>query len=269
MSIKRLLSISISFLVVLMGALGLLTWWGMQATLTGLSELSGKSMVAANELQNLSLDYQQMRRYEKEYFIFLGDLERRTKYGKDWQDANARIVKRSQELIKNSENRFSAQELVQISSWQQGVDNYAKGFQSLQARIETGSITDGVTANNENIKNVDFVRPLNREAPELANNRVSSAQAAVNELTAQTTRLFWILAAMVVVIIAVLFYLLIRLPRSISGPIQVFAQTAERLTKGEYNVGIQKTDIVEFKPLAESLERLANAMRYMMERIRR
>ena len=270
MSIVRTLLISIVIVILAMFGLLAVVYNAERRVDSAVSEFSEKTLPGTIALQKLATDVANVRRYEKEYFVFLGNVERRNGYFKEWGTAMGNVLKSLDTLVANTDKQFASAETLSMSEWRASLKGYADGFDGIVNRVGRGDITDPVVANTENGKNVDLIRKAQSEIPQLAAKRVSDAQLKGKLALAEQAKAKNLVLSIAALIIVLLVVLAIVLPRRIKAPIDGLSEVAEQLSKGQMDVSFEKfATIVEFKPLVEALERMRRTVSQAVQRLQR
>lgn len=268
MSIKKMIRntlILIGLLLVL--AIGAAIYGGKVA-IDATQNLAQKAMPAAILYQDVALSYERARKYEKEFFVFANNAERRERYLGDWNKGIEGLNKQLSEGAANANKAYTAREARQFAGWKEAVQVYATGFRGLADNVKNGTIPDGITANQENGKNVDSVREFAKEVTTAAGNNVKEANTAANDVV---QLLKYAVGGIVVLLILVLLSLIVlgrSIPSKISSAISDYTKWVDSMSKGDLKQEMVSSEFEEFAPLSEGLRRLRNAMSMAMERLR-
>lgn len=96
--------------------------WGQRSIERDVIASVEKNTLAASELTELAVVAQQIRRYEKEYFVYVGNVERRENYIKEWTGAADKMTKLLQTMKTNADGAFAQEDLGKISAWASAAD---------------------------------------------------------------------------------------------------------------------------------------------------
>lgn len=108
-----------------------LTWWVQNTVKETVVEAVRKNTLGASELNELAVLAQQIRRYEKEYFVYVGNVERRANYEKEWTDTSAKITKLLGKLRANEGGILENSEVAQVGVWWGAADFYASEMRKI------------------------------------------------------------------------------------------------------------------------------------------
>jgi HAMP domain-containing protein len=124
-SIKNRLNISMALLILFfLAQAGAVTWFVAEQR-EQVSEKVNQNTLASSELAELSTLAQQVRRYEKEYFVYVGNEEKRNGYIKEYSDTSARITKLIETMVANKNGAFNKLEVQEINRWRDANTFYA------------------------------------------------------------------------------------------------------------------------------------------------
>ena len=268
MSIKAILrnALLVTALLILISIAA--TLYGNYLASSSVTRLAFTELPAAQTVQGMVLEYERLRKYEKEYFVFATNPERRANYEKEWEKAYAALVKRFTEARAASNEGFSAAEKSKILEWNGAVDSYASGFRQLIARVSNGTLTDGIAANAENGKNVDYVRPFGKEAPDLLAKQVAGTQAAAKGAVTTVRNVLIAIVVLQVLVVFALFWVYLRVPKAIGAVITEFSDAVDKMSKGDIKSPLPDSNLEEFEPLSNGLARLQKSLSIAMDRLR-
>jgi nitrogen fixation/metabolism regulation signal transduction histidine kinase len=268
MSIKKLIqNTMIIIALLLLSAIGAALYGGYVARSAAL-DLTTKAMPAALRYKDTLLAYEQARKYEKEFFVFAGNVERRERYLGEWNKAIGKLNVLLSEGQSNTNKAYTKAEVSQFGSWKDSVEGYSKGFKGLAENVKNGTVPDGITANQENTKNVDFVREFAKQVAAAVDTNTKEVQESANKsLNVLNYAIFAIIALLILVLLMVI--LLARsVPAKISGVINDYTAWVESMSKGDLKREMVASDYTEFEPLSKGLGRLRTSLSMAMERLR-
>ncbi len=124
-SIKNRLNASMAVLIVFfLAQAGAVTWFVAEQR-EEMTATVQRNTLASSELTELSTLAQQVRRYEKEYFVYVQNEEKRNGYIKEFTDTSGKITKLIDVMLGNKENAFSKTEIQDINRWRDANAFYA------------------------------------------------------------------------------------------------------------------------------------------------
>jgi HAMP domain-containing protein len=149
---------------------------GLQDARTDVVVGTTKNTIAASQLSELSLLAQQVRRYEKEYFVYVTNPERRNNYIKEWTGTSDKITKLIQTMRTNSDGAFSQDDVAKMSNWTSAADFYSAEMKKVFASVDerTAKVAAAVAEPAPESAVTAPVKPVSKTAPA----PVVAAQAA-------------------------------------------------------------------------------------------
>lgn len=298
-SIQARLSLALIPVIAFFIMLGTAVWLVSATTSNDIGETVRKNTLVSAQVEELSILAQQIRRYEKEYFIYSGDAEGRMKYRNEWSQTHLKMVGQIRDMRENEQSLFSAQDLADLQKGGEAlafygaemsrvfttvdekalaVDLYiAPTAQQVRAAARTGKTLDPAprmltpAEANALIKEgkdrfgSEFIKPLAniskvRQAGTLALPEIS------RDGFSHMAKFVAILAALgVVVTVAVM----LLLPRTIRAPLERLAEQVDALSNGMPIDASDEIQIKEFRSLAQAVKRMSYSQKLLLERERR
>jgi methyl-accepting chemotaxis protein len=262
-----------------------------------------KNTAASKQLTELAILAQQIRRYEKEYFIYINNLERLNRYKGEWSVAAERIQLLISSMSTNSAGLFSASELDEVAKWEAAASFYIAEMRSIfwvaserhlgQAAgaaasgsgvfraLPSGSLSTStatvatiplspsefnalIAAGKDKFSGVLIIGVSNM----LASKSADTLKLA--EVASQGFSKFVLtVAGSVVVGVLCALALMIYVPRAVVRPIRQLSQAVDAVSLGKADQQFDfKNTVMEFQDLGKSVERMRMAQRSMLERLR-
>jgi methyl-accepting chemotaxis protein len=256
-----------------------------------------KNFAAADQLAELGAASQQIRRYEKEYFIYVNDDTGRTKYRGEWTGTFNKLKTNLGAMQANKDGVFSSQDTTAFQSWMNALEFYGKEFNTIMTRADAGTIVPPAPV-------VEVAQPLAKVTPapvvaaapdlskatKLANDMIGPGKdkfrevldgtekmrkAKLVESAANVTeirKLFGISAyvslGIFLVGLILAIYLMISIPNAVKKPIEEFVEIADRISKGDTKRAVEANVASEFDGLTKALDRLRIAQSGLLDKIR-
>ena len=114
-----------------------LVWWGQDTARRDVVDATRKNTIASSQLSDLAVLAQQIRRYEKEYFVYVGNKERREGYINEWSGTADKIVKLLQTMRTNSSAAFNEADAGKIGNWITASDFYGSEMRKIFESVTT------------------------------------------------------------------------------------------------------------------------------------
>ncbi len=297
-SIQRKLMLALVPVAIFFVLQGLLVWFMGGQTTDNVSNTVRKNTTASAQLGELSVLAQQIRRYEKEYFVYVADQKKRDGYIKDWAGTAEKINKALTNMMANSDKAYSAQETVEIGKWKDSADFYgaemkkifsAVGFRSdqLEKAPVAPSVSDASAKKSPAAQgaeavvmytpveaNVMITAGKDRLAAELirgaaAMSKAKSEQTLALPAIAEKGFQNLLIGALVTVALGVLLtvYVIYTLPAAIKAPVQALTASVDAISKGNVGNPAASVGVQEFTTLEQGIERLRQSQKLMLERM--
>ena len=219
------------------------------------------------QLSGLSTAAQKIRRYEKEYFIYVQNPKKRAKYAGEFADAKNEIeihIRRLQGIY--SANQRNG-ELGKLQVWQDATRFYAGGFELITRAVESGKITGVIQANTAIQKYKNEFRVVLSGAEESIRNQYQLATAKSGLISD-----YQYTAALVFMVIAVFslglsLFMSFQVPASVVKPLKKMTMVADAISKGQLNDSVDIKGSAEIEDLASSIKRLQTATLGLLKRL--
>ena len=270
-------------------------------------EVARKNTVAQVGLAELSTLAQQIRRYEKEYFIYVDNPEKRAQYQKEWTGTMEKISTLLSRMRANTDSALNGDDVTQVEKWTGASAFYAaemtKVFAEVNARADkiqqetaqAQALAAEAAANSKSAKTKEVTPPVSSTRmlmPDEANDLIkagkdrfsadlikgvaetftqkSQATLALTTVTNEGfNKMIYGVMATVLIGIAIGVYLLISLPKSVSEPIQTLTEMVDALSRGESAKPVASIKVQEFKNLSAAVERMRIAQELMLQRLKK
>ena len=265
LSVRSKLTIAFSiFFAVLIAQLALVYYFSN--TSAALIAQAIKTHEQSNDLTRLAIEGQKLRRYEKEFFIYADNPERRAKYSGEWNDSYGKL-KEGLALLNSSKGGWSAADKEKAQEWNESLNAYATGFNKVDVAVNNGFITGTINANKaiKDAKNA-FRVFLKGTAVEI-DNKVKEASELSSQVDKNFANIQKFLLGLSLVALVVGGALLLTIPRAIAGPISELTESVIDISKGNIGRPVTVRGGPEVKGLAESVERLRIALKGLMLRM--
>jgi methyl-accepting chemotaxis protein len=205
---------------------------------------------AANDVHIAALD---LRRFEKDFFINIGDKEKEAEYLAKWGDSRQKVEQHLQKIEKLGADDRAHDTIQQVRA---DLAEYTTAFQGIARRIGTGEIKNAADANKELVPFKDHIRRIETSVETIDDDSTKRMEekktliASVEKSARNTTMLIAALALVVV------FLLSIALTRSITRPIAACVDVAEKLAEGDTDQRVEVRGKDETSQLLASMKKM-------------
>ena len=299
-SIRIRLIASMAVLIAFFALQAIAVTWFTNAQSVQTSALIRTNTQSSAQLTELATLAQQIRRYEKEYFVYVQNEEKRNGYIKEFDGTSVRIGKLIDAILANPGGAYSKAEISEINRWRDAHAFYASEMtrifnevKRIQADIAAapapvpavaGKATPAATATQAPVSQAPKL-PTPAEANDLIKagkdrfgaeliagvNKMGKAKTEATLGLAQGTtegyqQLLSVVVATVLAGIAIAVFLILTLPGAITRPIRALAEVADTVARGDLDKPFAATNVPEFEPLVKSLERMRVALSVLTRR---
>ncbi|MBK7003370.1 MAG: HAMP domain-containing protein [Rhodoferax sp.] len=256
-------------------------------------ENTRSNTVASSQLERLAVLAQQIRRYEKEYFIYTAIPQKRAGYEREWRDAFSKIETMLESMKTDRDGAFDARDIEQITAWGNAASFYAS--EMLNIIVTVNERTVAVTSDRETraygalasrpgegqhasaavsataplaaytaIELNEMIKPgKERFSDELVKGveamvalKSDGTLALAREAELKFTQVLVGMVSSAVAGIAIALLLSQRLPMTAIRPIESLSQAAHDMSLGDLSKEFDAGGVVEFEKLVQALNRM-------------
>jgi methyl-accepting chemotaxis protein len=302
-SIQKKLAFGLVPLILFFLLQALAVWFFGSRTTNAVGDTVRQNTVASSKLSEVAVLAQQVRRYEKEYFVYVSNPERRAGYVKEWTGTAEKIDKALFSMLANSEKALSSEDLVEVSKWKEAADFYSSEMKKVFANVDSraqevtriaaaAAAAPVPSAAKAAATAASEPAPVVMYSPIEVNGMIGPGKdrlsgvliAGVAKLakvkTEQTLALPQIarqgfnqllIGAVVLALLGavIAIVVLLTLPKSIQTPILALSKAVDGISKGQVAAPFSTTNVAEFSVLEQGLERLRQSQKIMLERMGR
>jgi HAMP domain-containing protein len=308
-SIRSRLVFGLGLIIIFFLAQAALVWYSQSTAKSTVVDTTRKNTIASSQLTDLAVLAQQVRRYEKEYFVYVGNEERRNNYIKEWTGTSDKITKLLAAMRTNADGAFNADDTAKVTNWQSAAD-----FYSAEMKKIFGAVTDqatkvaqaaqvvaapaaaaapaGKAAATKPTEAAPAAPVLAMFAPTEVNTMITAGKdrlsgvliKGVSEMSAEKTKqtlslsevaaggfnqVFAGVMLTVVVGIIIALILMVTLPKAVTTPLETLTAAVDDLSKGKLDAKVDAGNVAEFAGLATALERMRVGQQALVARMRR
>jgi methyl-accepting chemotaxis protein len=306
-SIRSRLVFGLGLIIIFFLAQAALVWYSQSTAKSTVVDTARKNTIASSQLTDLAVLAQQVRRYEKEYFVYVGNEERRNNYIKEWTGTSDKITKLLGAMRTNADGAFTSDDTAKVANWQSAAD-----FYSAEMKKIFGAVTDQATkvaqaaqvvaipaassAGKATTTKPTEAAPVAPAVAMFAATEVNTMITAgkdrlsgvlikgVSEMSAEKTKqtlslsevaaggfnqVFAGVMLTVVVGIIIALILMVTLPKAVTTPLETLTAAVDDLSKGKLDAKVDAGNVAEFAGLATALERMRVGQQAMVARMRR
>jgi HAMP domain-containing protein len=308
-SIRSRLVFGLGLIIVFFLAQAALVWYSQATAKSSVVDTARKNTIASSQLTDLAVLAQQVRRYEKEYFVYVGNEERRNGYIKEWTGTSDKITKLLGTMRTNADGAFTADDTAKVANWQSAADFYGSEMKKIfgavndqavkvaqAAQAAPAATPAAANAGKPAAKPADAAAPAAPAVAMFAATEVNTMITAgkdrlssvlikgTSEMSAEKTKqtlslsevaaggfnqVFAGVMLTVAIGIAIALILMVTLPKAVTTPLETLTAAVDDLSKGKLDSKIDAGNVAEFAGLATALERMRVGQQALVARMRR
>jgi len=239
--------------------------------LRGLVELAiDKNYNAVSGINSLVNEMQKLRRYEKEYFIYITDVVKKERYARQWQTTFDQAQTQLAEMIRNPNSVYNGNDVLTFSNWKDALMFYGTEFQKILVMYKTIAPSGmGVDqeAESPSIQANAMIRDgKTRLGKALAaagsTSRIKTRESL--EVVAEVENNFRMVSiislSLTVAAVLLAVILIFVVPGGINQTLGRLLGDAERISQGDISKPVERSPVPEFDSLARSLETIRRSM---------
>jgi hypothetical protein len=139
-SIRSRLIAGLVLIIVFFLVQAALVYNGLRTARQDVVDQTQKNTQAAAQLSDLAVLAQQVRRYEKEYFVYVSNPERRANYVKEWTGTSDKITKQLQTIRSNANSAFNSDDISKVNNWVGAAEFYGSEMNKIFALVDQRQI---------------------------------------------------------------------------------------------------------------------------------
>jgi HAMP domain-containing protein len=283
---------------------GVLVWLMGGRSTDDVSNAVRKNTVASSLLADASASAQQIRRYEKEYFIYVNDVNKRNGYIKEWTGTHDKLKATLETMLGKDQDSFSPSDRSEIVKWGDALKFYSSEMQNIfksvdgrtrEIELAAARAAEAAAAPKPaagaKATAVEAPAPVVMFTPVEVNTMIGPGKdrlsaeliKGVSTLSKAKTEqtlglptiaregfsrmLNWALATVAIGTLLTLFVLM-TLPKTVRNPIASLTAMIEGISLGKVDNAMPKTGVAEFSDLEKGVERLRQSQKIMLDRMR-
>ena len=250
------LTIVISLGISLVIALALTGFWGLSQTAQttyGIIQGDARKMEQASDAQTAGLN---LRRFEKDYFLNMGDEKKEADYADKWNKTLASLNE-SLDALEHEATVPEDKELIRVL--RSDVSTYTIGFQSVKAKISKKELKTPAAANEAMTPFKDDIHRMDAalDAFDATNvQRLNAKAKVVADVESRTKAKMWTILLVGIAIVSVLLFFMVR---SITRPILKVVEVADKLALGQTDVTLEEGGTNETGMLMTAMKQMIEA----------
>jgi methyl-accepting chemotaxis protein len=255
------MGLAFATLVGLALALAATGYWGIHTIASTAEEILSVDVVAADTSGQVQAATLNLRRYEKDYFLNMGDAKQRDQYLDQWKNERQLLLGLLDKLNAIVEDA----ERAKIATMRTALDRYDDGFEKLRDAVQAGTIHSPSEANAALAPYKDHIRALEANARIFRGDRLHGVRDDITHQTARSTLSMGVIVA-VVTFISVLLSIFIT--RSVTVPLGEIVLAAEQVARGDLRAKVGHTRKDELGRLQAAIAEMLRSLTRVIGEIR-
>ena len=208
---------------------------------------------AANDAHIAALD---LRRFEKDYFINIGNKDKETEYLAKWSDSRQKLEQHLAKIEKLGADDRTHEAIQQVRA---DTAEYTAAFQAITKRIDTGELKTAADANKELAPIKDHVRRIETSTETIddeSTKRMDEKKKMITSVEQSARFTTMVIASLSLVVV---FLLAVGITRSITRPIAAVVDIAEKLAEGDSEQRVEVRGKDETSQLLASMKKMIDS----------
>jgi methyl-accepting chemotaxis protein len=303
-SIRSRLIAGLTLIILFFLAQAALVWWSQNTAKHEVVDATRKNTLASSELSQLAVLAQQVRRYEKEYFVYVGNEEKRNGYIKEWTETSDKITNLLSTMSANKGAAFAKADLTAIANWTSASEFYNSEMLKIFTTVRAAAAAIPASAPEPvatTVKASTAASPAAAPATPVASGLPSPVQVndmikegknrfsdvlikGVSAMSIEKTKATLalsdtandsfqklLLGVLLTVAVGVLLsiFLMMTLPKAVTNPLATLTASVDNISKGNLDIKVNASGIKEFDGLSIALERMRLGQQALIARMRR
>ena len=265
MNIGTRLLLSFGMVLLLLIAVAVSGYWGVKSGEHTTATLLDTEGQIARQSARARADILELRRYEKDIFLNLGDPGKVADYYKMWEEAAGKANNRISDLEKVSVDK---DDVNNTKSIKENLKLYQAGFTKVHAAISDGRIKTAAEANAAMAEFKAAAHKMEETAATLATNgntSMENAKGVLHKASQQVTALIFGVS-LLAIILGVLLSLLVT--RSIKRPLEQGVEVANKLAAGDLTIDVVATSTDETGRLLSAMANMVSKLKEIVAEVK-
>ena len=262
MSIGMRLAIGFGLVVVLLVAVALSGYWGLEGiTAETLKVLNGdaKLVTLAARVKATTLE---LRRFEKDTELNMDDQQVRSDYVAKWREQRQKLRDVLAEIAKF---QLSPDDRLALKSMTEDLDVYEGGYAKVLNMIEQGKLHTPQEANQTITQYKDSIHRLEAAATDFTNRHAEVLVPMVEQIAKTTTGTI-VIFSIIAIFVSIIITLVIS--RGITKPIQDVVSVVETISSGDLTKSVTVDRNDEIGRLLAAMARMTGKLNEMIGEVR-
>jgi len=259
--IGKRLALGFGICILLMGVVALAGFWGLSQTVQttyGILHHDAKLMEQSAQAQVNGLE---LRRYEKDTFLNIGDAQKEADYGEKWNKEHSDLIENLNTL---DQTVTVPEDKELLKTLRTDLSTYTIGFQSVKQQISDKTIKTPGDANAAMVPFKDDIRRIDVALEDFAKKnveRMNSKEKVVVDSETRTRGTMWVIVIAGIILVSLMT---VAVTRSITQPILNVVDIAEKLAEGQSDFEIEARGTDETGLLMTAMKKMIESNNEMV-----
>ena len=263
MNIKKKLALNfvIIWLLFVAMAVGVAYQVNKQALLVDNTIAAGSSAVTV--LEDMLMQLEKTRRFEKEFFIYIGDLSKKKKYVKEWKESKQKVSELITRLIIDDGNLFTDLDKKSFVRWNDAIKFYEAEFLKIVDHYKNDNFV-GESAQDASAKwtvpanlaikeGKNALKPIFLEAAEIEERNERLLVWGREQMTEQSQMMVYITIAVSILAALYMLFVMTKINSAIAKGLKDITDNAKALSDGNMSARFPVPEIEELTELSAVL----------------
>lgn len=270
MKLSNIFRIGLVLMLVAVGVQSGLTYHYANVNVGLIRDAVERDFDASLHIARIAVEANKIRRYEKEFFIYVNSPSKRAEYTAEWEQAYRELKTLIQQGLEPGDPRWQESDRARFDTWDHALERYARGFRDVVRLVESGQITDTVRANSAIREAKNHFRVVLIGAADGGTTKFDHARANVDRIEQNNQTALISVGAAIAASLLLALLLAVLMPRSLARSVGILSEAAEQMSHGNIDVTIPVNRAnAEFTALAQTLERMRVSQKVLMDRMRK
>jgi methyl-accepting chemotaxis protein len=262
MSLGKRLGLSFAVLVAMVVTTAGIGYWGMSSIADLTEQILAVDVEAADTSGQVQADALDLRRFEKDYFLNMGDAAKQDEYLVKWKASRESLVGHLAEL---DALPLGLEAHTKLTNMRQALSGYDAGFEKVRDQMRAGALATPGDANRAIAPVKDFIRGLEDNARIFSANSLSGRRERVAD---QAERATTIMVLLLLIIVVFAIGLCVVITRSVTVPLGEVVEVANAIARGDLTADVEQERGDEVGRLQGAMGQMSRSLREMIGELR-
>jgi methyl-accepting chemotaxis protein len=262
MSLGKRMGLAFAVLIALVAITGGVGYWGLQTIAATADRILVVDVAAADASGQAQAATANLRRFEKDYFLNVGDRQAEESYYEKWQNERETLQGYLDQLGRMA---LGADAERQIETMRAALDIYEDGFGKVREQIRVGALTTPQDANRAISPYKEAIRGLEDNARIFRGENLAGTRDRVAQQRSQSSTVMVVLFVVIVAFAALIGFVIVR---SVTVPVAAVVNIANTVARGDLTLDVKVDRGDELGALQGAFGRMVESLRRVIGELR-